>query len=260
MAGQTARPKFAVKPSDTSDPRLSYASSDEAVATVDEDGVVTAVAPGTCKITASTMDGSNKKGSATVRVMTLMAEQTELTVPLVGGDVIRVYYLGSNSNFKSSIKVSVKSNCFKASASYDEEGLLLSVIPSKTGTGTVTITDSKAKNSKLTLTISVDNLATARAVPYIEEAALTGDAVMTLSASLNNPGIEDIISFTVRYQFYDEAGEQIFLGSEGIEEYRSELRALNYEGTVAAGSSVPIQDRVPSSYAKAVRMRAALES
>ena len=61
MAGQTARPKFAVKPSDTSDPRLSYASSDEAVATVDEDGVVTAVAPGTCKITASTMDGSNKR-------------------------------------------------------------------------------------------------------------------------------------------------------------------------------------------------------
>jgi uncharacterized protein YjdB len=55
-AGGTATLVATVEPGDATDPSVSWASSDEAVATV-ADGVVTAVADGTCTITVTTTDG-----------------------------------------------------------------------------------------------------------------------------------------------------------------------------------------------------------
>ena len=49
--------------------KLSWTSSNTAVATVDDNGLVTAVAPGTAQITATTTDGSNISRSVTVTVV-----------------------------------------------------------------------------------------------------------------------------------------------------------------------------------------------
>ena len=55
-----------VTPDNASNPAVIWASSDEAVATVSQEGLITGVAAGTCKVTVSTTDGSNKV--ATIRV------------------------------------------------------------------------------------------------------------------------------------------------------------------------------------------------
>lgn len=55
--GETLELTATVEPDDATDQDVSWQSGDEAVATVDETGLVTAVEPGTTEITATTVDG-----------------------------------------------------------------------------------------------------------------------------------------------------------------------------------------------------------
>ncbi|MDO5432598.1 Ig-like domain-containing protein [Eubacterium sp.] len=55
--GQSAQATAAVEPAGADNPNVAWTSSDDAVATVGADGKVTAVAPGTASITATTEDG-----------------------------------------------------------------------------------------------------------------------------------------------------------------------------------------------------------
>ena len=57
-----------VLPSNASNPKVSWSSSNEAVATVDANGLVTAVGSGTCTITATAADGSGVKATCAVTV------------------------------------------------------------------------------------------------------------------------------------------------------------------------------------------------
>jgi uncharacterized protein YjdB len=66
--GRTETLTATVQPSDAENKAVTWSSSDETVATV-EDGVVTAVAVGTATITASSTDGSNKSAACTVTVI-----------------------------------------------------------------------------------------------------------------------------------------------------------------------------------------------
>ena len=65
--GESAQLKATVSPGDASDKSVKWTSSDEKVATVDNAGKVTAVAPGTVKITVTTTDG-NKETSCSITV------------------------------------------------------------------------------------------------------------------------------------------------------------------------------------------------
>ena len=66
--GETLQLTATVLPEDATDKTVTWASSDEAVATVDQNGLVTAVAPGTATITATTIDGSDLSTSCEVTV------------------------------------------------------------------------------------------------------------------------------------------------------------------------------------------------
>ena len=67
--GQTCQLTATVTPSNATQKLLEWASSDEAVATVDQNGNVTALNVGTARITASSTDGSNRKATCTVTVL-----------------------------------------------------------------------------------------------------------------------------------------------------------------------------------------------
>lgn len=77
--GDTRKISVTVSPSSATVKALVWESSDPAIATVDEDGEVTAVAPGKCKITATSTDGNNVKAVCTVYVKDT-ANATSLTI------------------------------------------------------------------------------------------------------------------------------------------------------------------------------------
>ena len=77
-ATETATLIVTVLPELTTDKSVEWSSSDETVAVVDENGVVTAVAVGEATITATTTDGSNLSASCKVTVTPTLAVSIEL--------------------------------------------------------------------------------------------------------------------------------------------------------------------------------------
>lgn len=72
--GQSAQATAAVEPAGADNPNVSWSSSDDAVATVDADGKVTAVAAGTASITATTEEGGfTASADVTVKADTVKA-------------------------------------------------------------------------------------------------------------------------------------------------------------------------------------------
>lgn len=67
-AGETAQITFAVQPENATDPTVVWTSGNEAVATVDAAGLVTAVGAGKCDITGTAADGSKVKVQLKVTV------------------------------------------------------------------------------------------------------------------------------------------------------------------------------------------------
>ena len=75
-SGTTAQLTVTATPADAANPAVTWGSSDTSVATVDANGVVTAVAGGTCTITATATDGSGKTATCTVNVTQMVTSIT----------------------------------------------------------------------------------------------------------------------------------------------------------------------------------------
>ncbi len=71
-SGSKAQLTVTATPPDALNPSVTWSSSDESVATVDDTGLVTAVAGGTCTITAAAVDGSGKTATCQVTVVQLV--------------------------------------------------------------------------------------------------------------------------------------------------------------------------------------------
>lgn len=69
-----------VTPSDASVQQLQWSSSDESVASVDNEGNVTAVGEGTCTITCAATDGSGVKATCPCGINVVLVSQIELTL------------------------------------------------------------------------------------------------------------------------------------------------------------------------------------
>ena len=76
-----------VEPADAADQTVTWSSSNTAVATVDENGVVTGVADGTATITATANDGSGVAADCTVNVFTLGPTTGTAKAKLDGSEV-----------------------------------------------------------------------------------------------------------------------------------------------------------------------------
>jgi len=80
-AGSTFRFSAAVLPASAENPSVIWSSDNEDVATVSDDGTVTAVSDGTCRITATAADGSGVSGSATAIVDTYKFPESVTVTP-----------------------------------------------------------------------------------------------------------------------------------------------------------------------------------
>lgn len=141
-----------ISPSNATNMAVSYSSSNTSVATVNASGVVTAKTKGTCIITATSKDGSDKKGTCTLTVKKPVTNVT-LNAHKINWNVGKKahFYPTVTPTDASNIKVTYKSSN-TAVATVSSEGLLSAVGP---GTCTITCTaaDGSGKSDKCTVNI-----------------------------------------------------------------------------------------------------------
>lgn len=86
-AGKTSTVKAAVKPGAASNKKLSYQTSDKKIATVSQNGKITAVSKGKATITVTARDGSGKKAKVYVTVNGVKISRTLTEKDVVGGSI-----------------------------------------------------------------------------------------------------------------------------------------------------------------------------
>ncbi|WP_315109796.1 Ig-like domain-containing protein [Clostridium intestinale] len=83
--GQTEDLIATVKPDNAENKKVTWTSSDESIATVDENGKVTAIKPGNVTITAKTTDGTNLTATCTVTVVQPSNDRAILAITMTNG-------------------------------------------------------------------------------------------------------------------------------------------------------------------------------
>ena len=152
--GHTIMLTATVTPANATNKVVSWSSSDESIATINSDGLLTAVAPGTVTITATTTDGSNKHAIKTITV--------KRNIVLVNSVQIRgLNEVSVNGTLNLSVEVG-PSNATNKTVSWtssndriatvDENGV---VVGKKAGTVTISATATDGSNLKDSIIITV---------------------------------------------------------------------------------------------------------
>ena len=128
LTGQSVQTKWSVQPADATDKSLTFKSRQPKIATVDANGVVTAVSRGTATIEATAKDGSRKQGSVRITVIQ----------PVTGVEVQQPrYYVqwGSTSLIRATVQPR-NANNQRVYWTSDDEGIA-SVRSNGTSTGSI---------------------------------------------------------------------------------------------------------------------------
>lgn len=148
--------KTSILPSNANNKKLTWSSSNESIATVDQNGVVTAKAKGTVKITAEAADGMGAKNSyqLTINQLVTSVALDNTSISLVAGNSqsLQTTILPSNANDRS---VTWKSSNTKVATVTN--GRVTAVAP---GTATITCTTADGTNLSASCTVTVQQLAT----------------------------------------------------------------------------------------------------
>ena len=148
--GETSQLTATITPSDAINTNVTWTSSDEDVATVDTNGLVTAVGGGTCTITCTAADGSGVTATCEVTVIQAVTSITlspsELRMTVGGSQNITATVLPANASNKA---VAWSSNDASI-ATVDENGIVTAI-----AIGSCTITCSATDGSGVTATCSV---------------------------------------------------------------------------------------------------------
>lgn len=174
-ATETATLVATVLPETTTDKAVTWKSDNEAVATVDANGVVTAIAVGEANITATTTDGTNLSASCKVTVIPTLAEtitlnQTAVSLKATETAELSVNILPATTTNKA---VTWKSQN-EAVATVDANGVVTAI-----AVGETTITVTTADGSNLSATCKVTVVPTPAASITLNTTAVTLKATET---------------------------------------------------------------------------------
>ncbi len=169
--GKTATLTATVLPDDAADKTVSWTSSDAAIATVDENGQVTAVKAGKATITATTTDG-NKSATCeitvvakTIPVESVSLSSTSLELEKGKTETLTATVLPDNATDKTVTWKSDDENIAKV----DENGKVTAV---KVGKATITATTkdgNKTAKCEITVTIKVESVSLNKTSLELEE-------------------------------------------------------------------------------------------
>ena len=179
-----------VLPSTTSNPAVTWSSSNTSVATVSSNGLVTAKSAGNAVITAKTADGSNLSASCNVAVKQLATSislnKTSATLYMGNTLQLTATVLPNTTTDKS---VSWSSNN-TAVAIVSSDGL---VTPKSTGTATITVRTEDGSNLTAQCVVTVKQLATSISLSE-SDAIMYTDNTLQLTATVlpsttSNPSV-----------------------------------------------------------------------
>ena len=172
--GGTMQLTATVLPEDATDKTVTWVSSDESVATVDENGLVTAVSPGTATITATTNDGSELSASCAVTVLPNIVLATSMDLNQSNAEVNvgeTVQLTATMLPEDATDKTVTWASSDESIAAVDENGLVTAVAP---GTATITATTNDGSELSASCVVTVMN----PVVPVVENAFLMPDTTV----------------------------------------------------------------------------------
>jgi len=144
-----------VSPSNAGNQAVTWSSSDNSVATVTDEGLVTAISAGTATITVTTEDG-NKKATCTINVPTppepipvTAIALSDASVAVGSTTTLTVTYTPADANTGKAISTWTSSNTAVATVA---NGVVTGV---SAGTATITATTEGGKTASCTVTVSV---------------------------------------------------------------------------------------------------------
>ena len=144
--GSSLRPEIVLTPADSTD-ELFWASSDEDVAVVDENGVITAIEKGQAVITVTTASGASAECNVSVLVPASGIEITEYTLSTEATDKFEFSAVLTPDNTTDSIIWSVSDSSI---AAIDADGMLSAIAA---GTVTVTATATSGVSASVDVTV-----------------------------------------------------------------------------------------------------------
>ena len=185
--GNTLQLTATVSPSSTSNPSVTWCSSNTSVATVSSSGVVTAKSTGTAVITAKTADGSNLSASCNVTVKQLATSislnKTSETL-YMGNTLQLIATVYPNSTSDKSVSWT-SSNTAVATVSSD--GL---VTPKSTGTATIIVRTKDGSNLTAQCVVTVKQLASSISLNKVS-ATLYLNQTLQLAATVSPSNATD---------------------------------------------------------------------
>ena len=150
--------KATIAPSDASNQALSWISSDEKVATVDENGTVTAVGNGTVTITVTTTDGTNLSARCTVTVIdpnNIPVSSLKLNTDNLSLEALEEYQLTAAASPANAVNQNILwTSSDETVAIVDETGMVRTLAKGET---TITATAADGCGATATCTVRVIN-------------------------------------------------------------------------------------------------------
>ncbi len=178
-AGQSEQLTATVSPAGADDPSVTWSSSNTSVATVDQNGNVSALAPGTATITVTTTDG-NKTATCTVTVtappapidVQSISMKSATTIGIGASETLTVTYNPADANTNKALTWSSSNTSV---ATVDANGKVTGVAA---GTATITATTANGKTATCSVTV--------------QAVAVTGVSLNKTSTSLQIGGSETL--------------------------------------------------------------------
>ncbi|MDE5581590.1 MAG: leucine-rich repeat protein [Treponemataceae bacterium] len=180
--GATGKLAATVKPDDADDKTVTWSSSDASVATVDNDGTVTAVKVGTATITATTWDGG-KTATCKVTVNPMPVDSITLnptTLTLTRGETGKLTATVTPDN-----KTVTWSSSDASVATVDNDGTVTAV---KVGTATIT---AQAGGKTATCAVTVNPIPVENVTLNVTTLKLAPNMTKTLTATVNPDDADD---------------------------------------------------------------------
>lgn len=184
IKGETLKLTATVTPADADDTAVTWTTSDEAVATVDEDGNLTAVATGTATVTVTDAEGHTATCAVSVTnpVTAVTLDRTEAA--MIKGETLKLTATVTPEDADDTAVAWTTSD--EAVATVDEEGNVTAIA---TGTATVTVTDAEGHTAVCAVTVT--NPVTAVMLDRTE-AAMLRDETLLLTATVTPEDADDV--------------------------------------------------------------------